>query len=137
MGLVTLERDSCFNLGQEDMGLNEELGRHKGRNGMTGCILCGDECESVVHILECPAYKDSREKFVVKLRAILGDTFKDFEALDNVEKAFCAIGYELWTENLDSLFALVKEYIIDLWEVRKVKLYGRIMLYPTTVSVLS
>ena len=30
-------------------GLVEELGRHKGRNGMTGCTLCGDECESVVH----------------------------------------------------------------------------------------
>ena len=39
-------------------GLNEELGRHKGRNGMTGCILCGDECESVVHVLwECPTYR--------------------------------------------------------------------------------
>ena len=31
-------------------GLNEEFGRNKGRNGMTGCILCGDECESVVHV---------------------------------------------------------------------------------------
>ena len=27
-------------------------------------------------------------------------------------------------ENFDSMLALVKEYIIDLWEVRKVKLYG-------------
>ena len=32
-------------------GLNEELGRHRGRNGRTECILCGDECESVVHVL--------------------------------------------------------------------------------------
>ena len=31
---------------------------------------------------------------------------------------------ELWTENFDALLAFVKEYIIDLWEVRKVKLYG-------------
>ena len=31
-------------------GINEELGRHKGRNGMTGFILCGDECDSVVHV---------------------------------------------------------------------------------------
>ena len=31
------------------------------------------------------------------------------------------LGCELWT---DALLALVKEYIIDLWEVRKVKLYG-------------
>ena len=28
-------------------GLNEELGRHRGRNGRTECVLCGDECESV------------------------------------------------------------------------------------------
>ena len=46
--------------------LSEELGTHKGRNGMTGCILCGDECESVVHVLwESPACNDSREEFVV------------------------------------------------------------------------
>ena len=58
-------------------GLNEELGRHKGRNGRTECVLCGDECESVVHVsCECPAYK-------VKLRSMLGEAFKDFEALDN------------------------------------------------------
>ena len=34
------------------------------------------------------------------------------------------LGCELWTENLDSMLALVNGYIIDLWEVRKVKLYG-------------
>ena len=50
-------------------GLNEELGRHRGRNGRTECVLCGDECESIVHILwECPAYKDSREAFMNELR---------------------------------------------------------------------
>ena len=46
--------------------------------------LCDDECESVVHVLwECPAYKDSREDFMIKLRSILGEAFKDFKALDN------------------------------------------------------
>ena len=45
--------------------LNEELGRHGGRNGRTECILCGPECESVVHVLwECPAYNDKREGFI-------------------------------------------------------------------------
>ena len=34
------------------------------------------------------------------------------------------LGCELWMENFDSMLALVKEYIINLWEVRKVKLYG-------------
>ena len=34
------------------------------------------------------------------------------------------LGCELWTENFDSMLALVKEYITNMWEVRKVKLYG-------------
>ena len=66
--------------------MNDELGRHRGRNGVTECTLCGEECESVVHVLwECPVYKDSREEFMVKLRATLGEVFEDLEALDNIE----------------------------------------------------
>ena len=30
-------------------GLNEELGRHRGREGKSECVLCGAECESVIH----------------------------------------------------------------------------------------
>ena len=41
------------------------------------------------------------------------------------------LGCELWTENFDSMLALVKECIIDLWEVRKVRLYGE----PCSASV--
>ena len=95
-------------------GLNEELGRHRGRNGRTE--------ESVVHVLwECPAYKDRREEFMIKLRSTLREAFKDFEAL---ERASFVLGCELWMENFDSMLALVQEYIIDLCEVRKVKLHG-------------
>ena len=37
-------------------GLNEELGRHRGKSE---CALCGAECESVVHVLwECSAYNN-------------------------------------------------------------------------------
>ena len=32
-------------------GLNEELGRYRGREGKTECFLCGDECENVIHVL--------------------------------------------------------------------------------------
>ena len=40
-------------------GLNEGLGRHRGREGKVQCTLCGAECESVVHVLwECPAYSN-------------------------------------------------------------------------------
>ena len=133
MGSVMLELTSCLNLGMHD--LNEELGRHRGRNGRTECVLCGDECESVVHVLlECPVYKDKREGFMVKLRGISGEAFKNFEALDNIEKTSFVLGCELWT---DALLALVKEYIIGLWAVRKVKPYGEPMLYPASVSVLA
>ena len=54
--------------------MNEELGRHRGREGKVECTLCGAECESVyaltlsttqstfyfiVHVLwECPAYSN-------------------------------------------------------------------------------
>ena len=70
--------------------------------------------ESVVYVLwECPAYKDSREEFLVKLRATLGEAFKDFKVLDNIERASFVLGCELWMENFNSMLALVKEYIID------------------------
>ena len=33
-------------------GLNEELGKHRGRReGKTECSLCGNECENVSHVL--------------------------------------------------------------------------------------
>ena len=38
-------------------GLNEELGRHRGREGKKECVLCGDECESVHTLSDCSAYK--------------------------------------------------------------------------------
>ena len=57
MGLVMPELDS-FKFRSGTHGLNEELGRHRGRNGRTECVLCGDECGNVVHALwECPASK--------------------------------------------------------------------------------
>ena len=61
---------------------------------------------------------------MIKLRSTLAEAFKDFEALDNIERASFVLGCELWTENFNSMLALVKEYLIDLWVVRKVKLYG-------------
>ena len=35
----------------------------------------------------------------------------------------CYIGCELWESKFDGLLSLVKEYIIDVWEIRKHKLY--------------
>ena len=61
-----LEVDFCLSLGRVyTHGLNEELGRHKGREGKTKCSLCGDECENVSHVLwECSAYSSTRVSFI-------------------------------------------------------------------------
>ena len=89
-------------------GLNEELGRHRGREGNKGCELCGNECESVSHVLwecesvshvlrecesvshvlrECSAYSNSRADFLLKLPEKLGNGFKCFDALDSLGKS--------------------------------------------------
>ena len=48
-----------FRLGTH--GLNEALGRRRGREGKSECTLCGTECESVVHVLwECTACSSRR-----------------------------------------------------------------------------
>ena len=80
-------------------GLNEELGRHRGREGKTECSLCGDECENVSHVLwECSAYSSSRACFIKKLQELLEDEYEDFESLDKVEKSSYVLGSELWTK---------------------------------------
>ena len=53
----------------------------------------------------------------------LEDDYEDFESLDNVEKSSYVLGSELWESKFDGLLALVKEYIVDVWEIRKHKLY--------------
>ena len=55
-------------------GLNEELGRHRVREGKTECSLCGNECENVSHVFwECSAYTGSstRASFIKKLQELL------------------------------------------------------------------
>ena len=68
-------------------GLNEELGRHRGRQGKSECVLCGAECESVVHVLwECSAYSNIRGTFVEKLWKLLGNRYAEFYKLNSIEK---------------------------------------------------
>ena len=88
-------------------------------------MLCGNECESVSHVLwECSAYSNSRADFLLKLQEKLGNGFERFDALDSVGKSSFILGSELWEEHFDSLLPLVKEYVVDVWEARKIKLYG-------------
>ena len=119
------EVDFCLSLDQVyTHGLNEELGRHRGREGKTECSLCGNECENVSHVLwECSAYSSTRASFMKKLQELLEDDYEDFESLENVEKSSYVLGSELWVSKFDGLLALVKEYIVDVWEIRKHKLY--------------
>ena len=44
-----------------------------------------------------------------------------FEVLNSVEKTSYVLGSELWEQNFKSLLSLVK---VNVWEVRKQKLYG-------------
>ena len=105
-------------------GLNEELGRHRGREGRKECLLCDDECESVSHVLwDCPVYNTLRNDFVCKLQELLGDGFENFESLDSFEKSSFVLGSELWEDDFSSMLDLVKEYIVDVWELRKARLY--------------
>ena len=107
-------------------GLNEELDRHRGREGKSECVLCGAECESVVHVLwECSAYSNIRGNFVEKLRELLGNGYAEFDKLNSIEKTAYVLGSELWEYNFDNLLSLVKEYVVGVWDAHnKQKLYG-------------
>ena len=58
-----------------------------------------------------------------KLQGFLEDDYEDFESLENVEKSSYELGIELWESKFNGLLPLVKEYIIDVWEIQKHKLY--------------
>ena len=57
-----------------------------------------------------------------KLQELLEEDYADFESLDNVKKLSYVLGSELWESKFE-LISLVKEYIVDVWEIRKQKLY--------------
>ena len=61
---------------------------------------------------------------LLKLQEKLGNGFERFDALDSLGKSSFVLGSELWEEHFDSLLPLVKEYVVDVWEARKIKLYG-------------
>ena len=61
---------------------------------------------------------------MVKLEELLGDRYADFEMLNSVEKTSYVLGSELWQQNIKFLVSLVKEFIVNMWEVRKQILFG-------------
>ena len=70
---------------------------------------------------ECPVYSLCREAFKAKFKELIGDSF---EQLSDIDKTAYILGSELWEENFEATRRLVKEFIVDVWEVRKQKLYG-------------
>ena len=117
---LTLHSDQGTN------GLNEELGRHRGKNDDRQCKLCRGESESVVHVLwECPAYDSIRNNFMVELENLLGGRFGEFSTLDNFNKASFILGFENWNrDDFKALLKLVKSFVLLIWETRKKELYG-------------
>ena len=99
--------------------------RHRGREGRKECLLCDAECESVSHVLwDCPAYVSIRSAFMLELRRELGDRFEHFQSLDSFEKSSYVLGSEAWEEYSSGLLGLIKDFVLSVWEERKVKLYG-------------
>ena len=55
-----------------------------------------------------------------KLQKLLEDDYEDFESLDTERNHHTyVLGSELWERKFDGLLNLVREYILDVWEIQK------------------
>ena len=75
-------------------------------------------------------YNTLRNDFMCKLRGLLGDRFEHFESLDSFEKASFVLGSVLWEDDLSSMLDCVKDYIVDVWELRKARLLDENLSIP-------
>ena len=82
-----------------------------------------------------PIYSDLRTDFMCKLQELLGGGYKCFESLNSFERASFVLGSELWEGEFSSMLDLVKGYIVDVWELRKAKLYGKISAFDSPSSL--
>ena len=114
-----------FKLHSGTHGLNEELGKHRGREGKCMCNLCGEDCQSVGHFLwNCPVYSERRALILERLKSNFGKEFEHLKSCDTAGKSHFILGIELCGSRYEELLRLVKSYIIDIWKLRKPKLYG-------------
>ena len=79
---------------------------------------------------DCPVYNTLRNDFLCKLQELFGDRFEHFESLNSFEKASFVLGSELWEDDFSSMLDLVKDYIVDVWELRKARLYDENLSVP-------
>ena len=71
-------------------------------------MLCGAECESVVHVLwECSAYSNIRGTFVEKIKELLGNGYAELDKLNSIEKTAYVLGCELWEYDFDDLLRIM------------------------------
>ena len=47
-----------------------------------------------------------------------------FQSLDSFEKSSYVLGSEAWEEYSSGLLTLIKDFVLSVWEERKVRLYG-------------
>ena len=67
------------------------------------------------------SYVSIRSAFMLELRRELGDRFEHFQSLDSFEKSSYVLGSE---EYSSGLLGLIKDFVLSVWEERKVRLYG-------------
>ena len=65
---------------------------------------------------DCPAY---RSAFMLELRRELGDRFEHFQSLDSFEKSSYVLGSEAWEEYSSGLLGLIKDFVLSVWEERR------------------
>ena len=71
-----------------------------------------------------PEHRYSRSAFMLELRRELGDRFEHFQSLDSFEKSSYVLGSEAWEEYSSGLLGLIKDFVLSVWEERKIRLYG-------------
>ena len=81
---------------------------------------------------ECLAYTSCREGYRAKFKELIGDSY---EQLNDIDKTAYVLGSELWEENFEDMLRLVKEFITDVWEVRRSRNSMARMLALVIISV--
>ena len=78
-------------------------------------IVFGGTCTSQTHYLY--VFTELFEH----MKDVISSFYDDFESPENVEKLSYVLGSEQWesTCKFDRLLSLVKEYILDIWKIRK------------------
>ena len=121
MVLVMLGQDYCLNSGREHMdSMKSWAGIEEGKAGRSVCCVR----QSVRVLVMCCGIVLHTLVFMLELRRELGDRFEHFQSLDSFEKSSYVLGSEAWEEYSSGLLGLIKDFVLSVWEERKVRLYG-------------